>query len=179
MLTLLKTEETEEDQEDELSDEHILNVIRRSDEKVLKTAEIAEELPISRSWTGKRLNKLESDGRVRSKSAGRGRVWWLHDSEPSFPVATGIGDLMWYSSVASRASREIILTGLGLFIIGGALLLPILLLNFIPTLSVPVLSSENLGTTAMLAAIGAGMLLILGGALKLVSIALQRHFSIK
>ena len=92
------------DEDDALSDEAILNVLRRNDDRVLKTSEIAEELPITPQWTSQRLNQLENKGRVHSKSAGQGRVWWLGEAESPYPVAEGIGDLMWYSSLANQTS---------------------------------------------------------------------------
>jgi len=160
-----------------VTDETILNVIRRKDEKVLKTAEISEELTISQNWTGKRLNELESQERVHSKSAGQGRVWWLDESEPAFPVAEGFRDLIWYSSAAKRASSTLLLTGLGMFTLGGVLVLVILLLGVFPSLSVLPFTSQNLATTAMYAALGASLLLVVGGGLRLSSIWIRRRLS--
>ena len=175
MMSLFNTSEKEEG----LSDEEILNVIRGADQKVLKTGEIADSLPISQAWTGTRLNELESEGRVHSKSAGRGRVWWLDEAESPFLVAEGIGDIMLYSSLANRTSKTVGVTGLSMFMISGALLIPIFLFNVFPFLKRGPLSVQDLVTVAMLAAIVAGLLLVAGGGLKLFSLGINRHFSIE
>lgn len=94
--------------DDALTDEQILNVFRfkiQEGERVLKTREVAEELPITPNWTGKRLNKLEEKGRVHSKSAGQGDVWWIDDDEPKFPVSEGMG-AVGEEQEARRAQRR-------------------------------------------------------------------------
>lgn len=171
----------EDTEEEGLSDEEILNVFRRKlqeeDEKVLRTAEVADELPVSQNWTSKRLNQLETDERVHSKSAGQGRVWWLDESEPKHPVAEGIGDLIWYSSQTKRASRTSGLIGLGILALGGLLLLPIFALNLFPSLETGPVTTHNLAVLATLAAIYAGLFLIVGIGLRLFSIGIRKHYS--
>ncbi|MFC7213072.1 hypothetical protein ACFQO4_03120 [Saliphagus sp. GCM10025334] len=170
-----------EEEDDELSDEEILNVFRRKlqeeSEKVLKTAEIADELPISQNWTSSRLNELETDERVHSKSAGQGRVWWLDESEPDYPVSLGIGDLIWYSSQARRASRTSGLIGLGMLALGGLLLLPVFALGLFPDLVIEPLTAHNLAVLATLAALYAGLFLIISLGLRLFSIGIQKQYS--
>lgn len=166
-----------EDEDDSLSDEAILNVLRRNDDKVLKTAEIADELPITPNWTSKRLNQLENQGRVHSKSAGQGRVWWLDDSEAPSPVAEGIGDIMWYSTLANRTGRMVMLTGIGTFAVSGLLLVPILLFGFFPALNELPVTVNDFATVAMLAAFAAGLFLVVGSSFKLASLAIRRYYS--
>ncbi|MCU4971158.1 hypothetical protein OB955_00195 [Halobacteria archaeon AArc-m2/3/4] len=171
----------EDIKDDELSDEEILNVFRQKlqekDEKVLKTAEVAEQLPVSQNWTSSRLNQLETDDRVHSKSAGQGRVWWLDESEPEYPVAQGIGDIIWYSSLARRASRTSGLIGFGMLALGGLLLLPIFGLNLFPNLETGLLTTHNMAVLATLAAIYAGLILIVGLGLRLASIWIRKRYS--
>ena len=61
-----------------VSDEEILTVFRDSDDPVLIASEIAEKVDIGRRAVNYRLEKLESEGVLRSKSVGgRSTVWWL------------------------------------------------------------------------------------------------------
>jgi len=168
----------QEDEDNSLSDEAILNAMRAKDDKVLKTAEIADQLPITQNWTSKRLNELESKERVHSKSAGQGRVWWLDEKEPNHHVAEDIGDLMWYASEAEQATANIWVMSLGMFIISGLLLIPILLLKFFPPLTVVPFTVTDFATGAMLAATGGAVFLIGGCILKLASIWISRRYAL-
>jgi hypothetical protein len=165
--------------DDELDDEQIMNAIRRQDEKVVKTAEIAEELPITQNWTNKRLNKLESKGRVHSKSAGRGRVWWPDDAEPESPVAESIGDLVWYGSQSGELAKNLWLMSAVSFLMGGVLMIPILLLGLYPPLSVVPFAQADFATAAMVLALIGSALLVVGGAFKLISLGVLRHYSLE
>jgi biotin operon repressor len=63
-----------------VTDDEILEVLRASDDPVLSTAEVTEQLPIKRSATYKRLNALREDGRLIGKEiGGRNTVWWVSD----------------------------------------------------------------------------------------------------
>jgi len=63
-----------------VTDEAILNVLRSSDDPVLSTAEVTEQLSIKRSATYKRLTALREDGRLEGKEiGGRNTVWWMPD----------------------------------------------------------------------------------------------------
>lgn len=150
------------DDDDALSDETILNVFRKKDEKVLKTAEIAEELPITQNWTSKRLNKLETKERVHSKSAGPGRVWWLDENEPTNYIPEGIGDLVFYATEARQAARNVWIMCIGMFIVGGLLLIPILLLDIFPPLRAIPFRTQDFAFGAFVAALG-GTLFLMGG----------------
>ncbi|MFB6198194.1 MAG: HTH domain-containing protein [Halobacteriaceae archaeon] len=60
-----------------VSDEEILVLFEEADDPVLKTAEIAEKLPIGRRAVYDRLRALEEAGVLKSKKTGaRGAVWW-------------------------------------------------------------------------------------------------------
>jgi len=64
-----------------VSNEEIIVVFRTTDDPVLSTAEVADQLPIKRRATLNRLEALEEEGRVDSKAiGGRNRVWWLSES---------------------------------------------------------------------------------------------------
>ncbi|WP_157969347.1 hypothetical protein [Haloplanus rubicundus] len=178
MVPLLNRFQGEGEEDDEpLSEERILNVIRESDERVLKTAEIAEELPVTQAWTNTKLNELETKGRVHSKSAGSGRVWWLDDAEPNHYVAESIGDLMYYASEADQAAVNVWLMSLGLFVVAGLLLIPIFLLGMYPSLSVIPYNTQDFATAAILMAIGGGLFLVGGSILKLVSVGIRRRYT--
>jgi hypothetical protein len=61
-----------------VDDDGIRKVFRSTDDPVLSTREVAEELPIKRRGTLDRLQSLESDGDLQSKQiGGRSKVWWL------------------------------------------------------------------------------------------------------
>lgn len=176
MVPLLNQNGEDDDDDDSLSDEAILNVIRRDDETVLTTAEIADELPVTQNWTSKRLNELETKERVHSKSAGQGRVWWLDETEPDAHVPSSLGDLMWYTVEADQAATNIWIMGLGMFIIGGLLMIPIFLMGAFPPLQAIPLTIQDFATGAILAALGGALFLIGGGILKLASLWLQRRY---
>jgi hypothetical protein len=61
-----------------VTDEEILQIFRETDDPVLSTAEVTEQLPIKRSATYKRLSSLRDDGRLTGKEiGGRNNVWWI------------------------------------------------------------------------------------------------------
>ena len=73
--------------------ERILNVLRMTDEPVLGTREIAEQIRMSDEGAKGRLETLEEEGRVRSKKVG-GWVWDLHPDERREPVPVEIDRLV-------------------------------------------------------------------------------------
>lgn len=160
-----------------VSDEHILNVFRQSDEKVLKTAEIANELPIGHDWTGKRLNDLETSDRVHSKSAGPGRVWWLDDAEPKNPVREGLGDVIWFSVLFRRSGTYAIIVSAGLFITSGIFALLLFTSYLIPDIAFQIYSAESQIRLIYIAAIGGLMVVFAGLLLRLISIAIPRFIA--
>jgi predicted ArsR family transcriptional regulator len=61
-----------------VTDGEILDVLRRTDDPVLSTAEVADGLPIKRRATLTRLQRLAESGDVSAKqTGGRTTVWWL------------------------------------------------------------------------------------------------------
>ncbi|WP_424017883.1 hypothetical protein ACOZ4N_18740 [Halorientalis pallida] len=67
-------------------DENILGVFEGTDDPVLTTSEVAEELPIGKRATLNRLEDLVDRDELNSKDVGVGRVWWRvtpeSESEP-------------------------------------------------------------------------------------------------
>lgn len=60
-----------------VEDDEILEVFRNSVDPVLTATEVAEELPVGRRGTLKRLRALEEQQILKSKEVGSGsRVWW-------------------------------------------------------------------------------------------------------
>lgn len=60
------------------TDTEILQLFEDTDDPVLSTAEITEQLPIKRSATYKRLSALREEGRLTGKEiGGRNTVWWI------------------------------------------------------------------------------------------------------
>jgi hypothetical protein len=60
-------------------DEDIIDVFLGSDEQFLSTAEVADELPISRRAVSNRLNELHEAEILESTSVGAGNIWWVPD----------------------------------------------------------------------------------------------------
>jgi len=60
-----------------VSDEDILAVFERSDDPVLTTSEVADQIDIGQRGTYDRLEKLAEQGEiVRKKVSGSAVVWW-------------------------------------------------------------------------------------------------------
>lgn len=71
----------------EVSDKEILQVFKQSDDPVLTASEIAGELDIGRRGLLSRLEKLETDGFLKSKKVGgRSTVWWYPGNTATKPV---------------------------------------------------------------------------------------------
>jgi biotin operon repressor len=61
-----------------VTDDEILQLFRDTDDPVLSTAEVTEQLSIKRSATYKRLSALHDDGQLTSKDiGGRNTIWWI------------------------------------------------------------------------------------------------------
>lgn len=61
-----------------VDDEELLRLFRDSDDPVLSTAEVTEQLPIKRSATYKRLSTLRDNGQLTGKDiGGRNTIWWI------------------------------------------------------------------------------------------------------
>ena len=72
--------ETDGGRKPRVTDKDLLDVFRQTNDPVLSTAEVADEIPIQRRGTLRRLRSLEADGDLDSKSiGGRNTVWWLSD----------------------------------------------------------------------------------------------------
>jgi len=71
----------------EITDEEILEVFKSSGEPVLTATEVAEELSVGRRGILSRLENLEKDNQVKSKSVGaRSTVWWAPGYTSTKPV---------------------------------------------------------------------------------------------
>jgi len=69
-----------------VSDNEIIDLFRDTDDPVLSTAEVAEQVPLKRRATYNRLRSLADEGRLESKQiGGRNTVWWIAESEKLQP----------------------------------------------------------------------------------------------
>ncbi|WP_436900247.1 hypothetical protein [Halovenus halobia] len=69
-----------------VSNDEIIVLFRETDDPVLSTAEVAEQVPLKRRATYNRLRSLADEGRLESKQiGGRNTVWWLAESEELQP----------------------------------------------------------------------------------------------
>ena len=61
-----------------VTDDEILQLFRDTDDPVLSTAEVTEQVSIKRNGTYKRLSDLRDDGQLTGKNiGGRNTVWWI------------------------------------------------------------------------------------------------------
>lgn len=65
--------------EETVDDRDILRVFAESDDPVLFTGEVAEEIGFSNQGTLPRLRKLAKEGFLNTKTGGKVPVWWLTD----------------------------------------------------------------------------------------------------
>lgn len=160
--------------DDAVSDEQILNVFRYADGPLLKTAEVADELPIGSYWTNKRLQDLESKGRVHSKSAGRGNIWTLDDAEPTFPVREDIGDILWYVNSIKRAGTHSILLAVGFFGVAGILALVLFTSYLYADFFFQFYADDDIIRLIYMGAILGLLAFLAGGFLRLVALGIPR-----
>ncbi|MUW13740.1 hypothetical protein GJ633_03005 [Halorubrum sp. CBA1125] len=62
-----------------VTDEEIISLFRNSDDPVLTTAEVADELGFTLTGARKRLYSLEKVGNLSMKKAGNSPVWWIDE----------------------------------------------------------------------------------------------------
>lgn len=77
--------------EEKVSDQAVLLVFDAADEPVLTAAEVAEELPITREATGRRLNRMADEGLVGRKETGAHAVAWWANVAPKLSEDTIVG----------------------------------------------------------------------------------------
>ena len=65
--------------EETVEDREILQIFLETDEPVLFTGEVADEIGFSNQGTLPRLHSLADQGLLDSKDGGRSIVWWLTD----------------------------------------------------------------------------------------------------
>jgi hypothetical protein len=69
-----------------VSDDEIIDLFRDTDDPVLSTAEVTEQVPFKRRATYNRLRSLADESRLENKQiGGRNTVWWLAESEQLQP----------------------------------------------------------------------------------------------
>ena len=66
--------------EETVDDRDILRVFAESDDPVLFTGEVANEIGFSNQGTLPRLKKLVEKGFLNTKTGGKVPVWWLTDA---------------------------------------------------------------------------------------------------
>lgn len=63
-----------------VSDEDILSVFAEHEDRILWTAEVADELPIRQDSLSERLNDLASRNLLANKKRHRMAVWWITEA---------------------------------------------------------------------------------------------------
>lgn len=118
-----------------VTDEEILNVLRRADDEYLTTTEVRSELPIGEQ-TSNRLNDLEEESRVTKRKTGQGYLWTLHTNEPKIEMNPRLGPVVRWSSKTRRWSQHIWQASKNIGI-GGVLLIILALSAGIAEIAVP------------------------------------------
>jgi DNA-binding IclR family transcriptional regulator len=63
-----------------VSDEQILDAIKRHEDPFVAASEVAEMFDHTRQWAHARLSRLHEAGKVNRKGAGeRSVIWWVDD----------------------------------------------------------------------------------------------------
>jgi len=167
-----------EEADGKLSDREILNVFRYSEnteETMLKTAEVAEELPITQEWTHERLERLEEDERVEMRTFAGVDVWRLSPGETSTPVPASAGDLGWWRYQARESAFTAYRWGTVLLMVGGLLLIPLFFLSTADQVTYLVFHQDTYAAAAMAAALVAGLTFLGGSVTHLIAITIQRY----
>jgi hypothetical protein len=162
---------------EKVSDEEILNALRRT-EVPQSTSDIADNLELGQKRTRQRLNSLEDQDRVRSKSYGRGRGWWLAPSEISQPISPDAGLLIQYRPLLYDVSGKLSTVSIATFGSGGFGIITALSAIVFES-PLPHMTSNQLlvvSYTTMLVGIGIGTITVF---LKLLIIATDRAVSKK
>lgn len=89
-----------------VTDEEILNVLRRAEDTYLTTTEVKEELPIGEQ-TSNRLTDLEEETRVTKRKTGQGYLWKLHQTEPKIEMNPRLGPVVRWGSKMRWWSQQI------------------------------------------------------------------------
>lgn len=106
------------DEDNEYHTEDILNVFRRSDDAILGSAEVADEVGMTTDGATNRLKQLMEDGRVEGKQIGRPWVWTLPNNERQKVVPSNIDRLIYVLEWFDNKARLVLVTGLLAAIIG-------------------------------------------------------------
>lgn len=70
--------------DESVKDSEILRVFAESDDPVLFTGEVADEIGFSNQGTLPRLKKLAEMGFLKSKTGGKVPVWWITEDGTDF-----------------------------------------------------------------------------------------------
>ncbi|MFY4815015.1 hypothetical protein [Halorubrum sp. Atlit-26R] len=124
----LITEIPEGPNEPDDTDEEILNVIREELQsetglEYLTTGEIAEGISIQSTQTGKRLNTLAEEGRVKRRRAGQTDMWTLAENETRTVVDPQLTEFAKTSSQLREVAGGTLEMGKGVVALGLVLML--------------------------------------------------------
>lgn len=110
------------DSDNNVHDEEILNVFRRSDDEMLGNADVAEVVDLGTERVKQRLQTLEEEDRVEGKKIGGPWVWTLHRDERRKPVPPDIDRLIHVLEWIDEKAQLVIMIGLLAAVIGLSLL---------------------------------------------------------
>lgn len=173
-MTIMGIFSTNEDTK--VHSEEILNAIRKSDNIVMGTSEIAEQVGMSTKGVKNRLENLEAENRVVSQKIGSDRgftyVWGLHPEERQTPVNPEIDRLVKWIDKVIDISKSMSLAGVIAIGVGSVI--------WFSVMTTMVLGSEMTAfftqahVVAYSAAAGGSVALAGGATVQLLSIAIIR-----
>lgn len=170
-----RTTSQEEDNE-EVSDEEILNILRRSKDERLSSSEVADELPITQRRTVDRLKKLQDAKRpgVIQRKVGQGFMWRLADSELDTPVQPKFEGIARWSSRARTTGNDISMVGNKFLKIGIGIVFVALTALFYQDLTIPFVEKVTVLAFGYATLAGGGGSRVLGELLRLLGISIPR-----
>ncbi|UTF55831.1 hypothetical protein [Natronosalvus rutilus] len=110
------------DSDNDVHDEEILNVFRRSDDEMLGNANVAEVVDLGTERVKQRLQTLAEEDRVEGKKIGGSWVWTLDRDERRKPVPPNIDRLIHILVWIDEKARLVITIGLLAAVTGLSLL---------------------------------------------------------
>lgn len=110
------------DSDNDVHDEEILNVFRRSDDEMLGNADVAEVVDLGTERVKQRLQALEDADRVEGKKIGGSWVWTLHLDERRKPMPPDIDRMIHILEWIDRRAQLVITIGMLAAVIGLSLL---------------------------------------------------------
>jgi len=103
--------------------EELLNVLRESDELVLGTGTIADEVGMTKEGVRPHLEEFREEGRVIYQEIGGNHVWGLDPGEPQKPIPPEFDRFAHFTQGLQRVFEDTKFVGTGFMLLGAAIML--------------------------------------------------------